>query len=115
MVVNDFPGNIIDLATKCWLMNHLTKYAMTLVVAIGVVAVMTAAATSTISAYADGGKPKKCSESPKQDNPNFNELVTRGASESTGNPHTCEQQTGDPHDDPDNPEEGNPHNTEDDD
>jgi hypothetical protein len=36
--------------------------------------------------------------------------ITRGASESTGNPHTCEQQTGDPHDDPDNPSTGNPHN-----
>jgi hypothetical protein len=93
-------------------MTHLSsKYAMTLM-AIGVVAIMTAA--PMLSAYADGGKGKKCSEDPKQDNPNFNELVTRGASESTGNPHTCEQQTGDPHDDPDNPEEGNPHNTDDD-
>lgn len=83
--------------------------------AIGVVVVMTAAAVTTLtfSAYAEGGNGKKCSEEPKNDNPNFNELVTRGASESTGNPHTCEQQTGDPHDDPDNPEEGNPHNTDD--
>jgi hypothetical protein len=52
---------------------------------------------------------------PKNDNPNFNEVTSRGASESTGNPHTCEQQTGDPHDDEDNPESGNPHNTDDDD
>ena len=29
--------------------------------------------------------------------------------------HTCEQKTGDTHDDPDNPQDGNPHNTEDDD
>jgi hypothetical protein len=100
-------------------MNHSSKYAMTLVMAIGIAAIMTAAvSTTTFSAYADGGKGGNggngCSEEPKNDNPNFNELITRGASESTGNPHTCEQQTGDPHDDPDNPQEGNPHNTEDD-
>jgi hypothetical protein len=100
-------------------MNHSSKYAMTLVMAIGIAAIKTAAvSTTTFSAYADGGKGGNgggCSEEPKNDNPNFNELVTRGASESTGNPHTCEQQTGDPHDDPDNPEDGNPHNTDDDD
>ncbi len=42
-------------------------------------------------------------------------LAVKGASESTGNPHTCEQQTGDPHDDEDNPDSGNPHNTGDED
>ena len=96
-------------------MNTSSKYAMTLVVAVGIAVIMMAAAvtTSTYSAYANK-PPKKCSEDPKNDNPNFNEVTSRGASESTGNPHTCEQQTGDPHDDPDNPQEGNPHNTEDD-
>ena len=96
-------------------MTSTSKYAMTLVVVVGVAAIMTAAAvtTSTFSAYADK-PPKKCSEEPKNDNPNFNEVTSRGASESTGNPHTCEQQTGDPHDDEDNPESGNPHNTDDD-
>jgi hypothetical protein len=34
-----------------------------------------------------------------------------GASGPTGNPHTCEQPTRDPHDDLDNPDTGNPHNT----
>jgi len=33
------------------------------------------------------------------------------ASGATGNPHTCQQPTGDPHDDPENPSEGNPHNS----
>jgi hypothetical protein len=28
----------------------------------------------------------------------------------TGNPHTCDTPTGDPHDDDDNPDTGNPHN-----
>jgi hypothetical protein len=79
---------------------------MTLVVAVGVAAIMTAAAvsTSTFSAYAD--KPKKCDSS---DEPPFKNFP--GESGPTGNPHTCEQPTGDPHDDPDNPSEGNPHNT----
>jgi hypothetical protein len=88
---------------------------MTIVVVVGIAVIMTAAAvtTSPFSAYA-GKHPKKCSEEPKNDNPNFNEVTSRGASESTGNPHTCEQQTGDPHDDEDNPESGNPHNTDDD-
>jgi hypothetical protein len=92
------------------------KYAMTLIMAIGIAGIMTAA-TPMLAVYAhdDDDGEEGCPNEPKQDNPNFNELVTRGASESTGNPHTCEQQTGDPHDDPDNPEEGNPHNTDDDD
>jgi hypothetical protein len=78
---------------------------------------MTAAAvtTFTFSAYAGKDNGKKCDEEPKNDNPNFNEVTSRGASESTGNPHTCEQQTGDPHDDEDNPESGSPHNTDDED
>ena len=29
----------------------------------------------------------------------------------TVNPHTCDTPTGDPHDDDDNPDTGNPHNT----
>ena len=33
------------------------------------------------------------------------------AAGATGNPHTCQQPTGDPHLDPDNPSTGNPHNT----
>ena len=55
-------------------------------------------------AYAHG-KPK-CDST---DEPPFKDLP--GASGPTGNPHTCEQPTGDPHNDPDNPETGNPHNT----
>jgi hypothetical protein len=45
------------------------------------------------------------------DVPPFKDLPD--AADSTGNPHTCQQPTGDPHDDEDNPEIGNPHNVED--
>ena len=90
-------------------MNGSSKYAITLVVAIGIAVIMTAAAvtSSTYSAYA--AKPKPCDSS---DSPPFKDFP--GESGPTGNPHTCEQPTGDPHDDPDNPQEGNPHNTDDD-
>lgn len=87
-------------------MNGSSKYAMTLVVAVGVAVMMTAAAvsTSTFSAYAEK-KPPKCDSS---DSPPFKDFP--GESGPTGNPHTCD----DPHDDEDNPLSGNPHNTDDD-
>lgn len=64
---------------------------------------------STIpAAYADGGHDDddKCDSTGV---PPFKELPD--AAGATGNPHTCQQPTGDPHDDEDNPETGNPHNT----
>jgi hypothetical protein len=66
---------------------------------------------STIPAtYATGdggnGHPKPCDST---DVPPFKDLPD--AAGATGNPHTCQQPTGDPHLDEDNPETGNPHNT----
>ena len=66
---------------------------------------------STIpAAYATGdggnGHPKPCDST---DVPPFKDLPD--AAGATGNPHTCQQPTGDPHLDPDNPSTGNPHNT----
>jgi len=64
---------------------------------------------STIPAtYAWGGEDGdgKCDST---DVPPFKDLPD--ASGATGNPHTCQQPTGDPHEDEDNPETGNPHNT----
>jgi hypothetical protein len=48
-------------------MNTSSKYAMALVVAVGIAMIMTAAAltTSTYSAYADK-PPKKCSDEPQE-------------------------------------------------
>lgn len=78
---------------------------------LGIVAAATLGAillTSTIPSalYAPGDYPKECDSS---NDPPFKDFP--GASGPTGNPHTCEQPTGDPHDDPDNPAERNPHNT----
>lgn len=66
---------------------------------------------STIpAAYATGdggnGHPKPCDST---DVPPFKDLPD--AAGATGNPHTCQQPTGDPHLDPDNNPTGNPHNT----
>jgi hypothetical protein len=69
-------------------------------------------ATATL-AYAGGDDHDDDDDDDKCDStgvPPFKDFP--GASGPTGNPHTCEQPTGDPHDDPDNPSEGNPHNTE---
>jgi hypothetical protein len=87
-----------------------TRYAMIVLVAmasIGAFAAMTASLSEEAYATGDYPKPPKCDSS---DEPPFKDFP--GASGATGNPHTCEQPTGDPHDDPDNPQEGNPHNTE---
>jgi hypothetical protein len=66
---------------------------------------------STIpAAYATGdggnGHPKPCDST---DVPPFKDLPD--AAGATGNPHTCDQPTGDPHDADLNPDTGNPHNT----
>jgi hypothetical protein len=66
---------------------------------------------STIpAAYATGdganGHPKPCDST---DVPPFKDLPD--AAGATGNPHTCQQPTGDPHLDEDNHDTGNPHNT----
>ncbi len=58
-------------------------------------------------AYAVGGGGNDDCDS--SDVPPFKDFP--GASGPTGNPHTCEQPTGDPHLDEDNPSTGNPHNT----
>jgi hypothetical protein len=87
-----------------------TRYAMIVVVAmasIGAFAAMKASLSEEAYATGDHPKPPKCDSS---DEPPFKDFP--GESGPTGNPHTCEQPTGDPHDDPDNPQEGNPHNTE---
>jgi hypothetical protein len=78
---------------------------------LGIVAAATLGAILLTSAipsalYAPGDYPKECDSS---NVPPFKDFP--GASGPTGNPHTCEQPTGDPHDDPDNPSTGNPHNT----
>jgi hypothetical protein len=87
---------------------NITKYAMIVLVAmasIGAFAAMQASLSE--EAYADGDHPKPCDSS---DEPPFKDFPD--ASGPTGNPHTCQQPTGDPHDDEDNPPTGNPHNTE---
>jgi hypothetical protein len=64
---------------------------------------------STIpAAYAGGGDDDddKCDST---DVPPFKDLPD--AADAPGNPHTCQQPTGDPHEDEDNPHTGNPHNT----
>ena len=63
---------------------------------------------STIPAtYAwGGGEDDKCDST---DVLPFKDLPDAGGA--TGNPHTCQQPTGDPHEDEDNPDTGNPHNT----
>jgi hypothetical protein len=83
-----------------------TRYAMIVVVAMASIGAF-AAMTASLSEKAYGDYPKPCDSS---DEPPFKDFP--GASGPTGNPHTCEQPTGDPHDDPDNPGTGNPHNTE---
>ena len=70
---------------------------------------LAAPSLSTIPAtYADGGHDDdyKCDST---DVPPFKDLPD--AAGATGNPHTCQQPTGDPHLDENNPETGNPHNT----
>jgi hypothetical protein len=70
-------------------------------------AALAAPSLSTIPAtYADGGHDDECDST---DVPPFKDLPD--AAGATGNPHTCQQPTGDPHLDEDNPETGNPHNT----
>lgn len=65
---------------------------------------------STIpAAYADGDRDDDDDECDSTDVPPFKDLPD--AAGATGNPHTCQQPTGDPHLDEDNPETGNPHNT----
>ena len=78
---------------------------MIVVVAMASIGAFAAMTASLSEAYGD--YPKPCDSS---DEPPFKDFP--GASGPTGNPHTCEQPTGDPHDDPDNPGTGNPHNTE---
>src|SRR5215208_364945 len=84
------------------------------VIATGIVLSAAALATtwlSTIPAtYATGGHDDddddKCDST---DVPPFKDLPEEAGA--TGNPHPCQQPTGDPHLDEDNPETGNPHNT----
>lgn len=65
---------------------------------------------STIPAtYADGGGGNGGEECDSTGVPPFKDLPD--AAGATGNPHTCQQPTGDPHLDEDNPDTGNPHNT----
>jgi hypothetical protein len=69
---------------------------------------LAAPSLSTIRAtYADSGHDDddKCDST---DVPPFKDLPD--AAGATGNPHTCQQLTGDPHLDEDNPGTGNPHN-----
>ena len=66
-----------------------TKYAMILLVAMASIGTYAVLSTATV-AYAH-----PCD----------------GAAGPTGNPHTCDTPKGDPHDDDDNPDTGNPHNT----
>jgi hypothetical protein len=83
------------------------------IIATGIVlsAVLASPGLSTIPAtYADGGgnddDDDRCDST---DVPPFKDLPD--AAGATGNPHTCQQPTGDPHLDEDNPDTGNPHNT----
>jgi hypothetical protein len=69
-----------------------TRYAMIVFVAMATIGAYAVLATAT-PAYAED-KDDECDE----------------AAGPTGNPHTCDTPTGDPHDDDDNPDTGNPHN-----
>jgi hypothetical protein len=82
------------------------------IIATGIVlsAVLATPWLSTIPAtYADGGDDDDDDRCDSTDVPPFKDLPD--AAGATGNPHTCQQPTGDPHEDEDNPETGNPHNT----
>jgi hypothetical protein len=71
---------------------------------------LAAPSLSTIPAtYADGGHDDDHDKCDSTDVPPFKDLPDEAGA--TGNPHTCQQPTGDPHLDEDNPETGNPHNT----
>ena len=88
-------------------MSRPKANSLVAVIATGIAlsAVLSTSWLSTIpGAYAHGDR--KCDST---DEPPFKDLPD--ASGATGNPHTCQQPTGDPHDDEDNPETGNPHNT----
>jgi hypothetical protein len=69
-----------------------TKYAMILLVAMASIGAYAVLSTATV-AYA--WDDEECDESAGP----------------TGNPHTCDTPTGDPHEDNGNPDTGNPHNT----
>ena len=83
-----------------------TRFAMIVLVTMASIGAFTLMIASLPQEAYAHGQPK-CDST---DVPPFKDFP--GASGPTGNPHTCEQPTGDPHDDPDNPSEGNPHNTE---
>jgi hypothetical protein len=87
-------------------MTRLTQYAMIATIAAALLGAYTVLTTATV-AYAGGDYDKKKCDS--TDVPPFKDLPD--AAGETGNPHTCQQPTGDPHDDEDNPDSGNPHNT----
>jgi len=83
------------------------------VIATGIVLSAAALATTWLSTvpatYAWGGDDDDDDRCDSTDVPPFKDLPD--AAGATGNPHTCQQPTGDPHEDEDNPETGNPHNT----
>jgi hypothetical protein len=92
-------------------LNVSTKSNSLAVIATGIVlsAALATPWLSTIpAAYAGGGDDDddKCDST---DVPPFKDLAD--AAGATGNPHTCQQPTGDPHEEEDNPDTGNPHNT----
>lgn len=90
-------------------MTGLIQYAMIATITAALLGAYAVLATATV-AYAGGDEKeddkKKCDST---DVPPFKDLPD--AAGATGNPHTCQQPTGDPHLDEDNPETGNPHNT----
>ena len=81
--------------------------ATTVMIALMAAAVLGAYASiyTATNAYAWGNHEEKCDST---DVPPFKDFPD--ASGPTGNPHTCQQPTGDPHLDEDNPSTGNPHN-----
>jgi hypothetical protein len=73
-------------------------------------AVLATSWLSTIPAtYADGDDDDDGDKCDSTDVPPFKDLPDAAAA--TGNPHTCDQPTGDPHLADGNPDSGNPHNT----
>jgi hypothetical protein len=112
LISTDLKYHVIQQFVKIQMSPPKPKRLAIIATVIVLSAALSTAGLSTIPAvYADGrdggnGHPKPCDST---DVPPFKELPD--AAGATGNPHTCQQPTGDPHLDPDNNPTGNPHNT----